>query len=140
MEESLTSDTKLRMLRIGRKWSQEQVADRIGITQAAYAKLECGKTRLTIDRAKQLADVYKVEPEYFFSTEKVVNNNIGENSNSNAGYITTYNNAVIPNESFKKMIEEHSETLKILKSEISDAKKEREKFLSLLEKLTQKYQ
>lgn len=138
MERIMTADTKLRVLRIGRNWSQEELADKIGISQAAYAKLESGKTRLTIDRAQQLADVYEIEPEYFFSTEKAVHNNIGEASNSNSGYIDTYNNAIIPKETFDKLIDEKSEIIRMLKSEIAESRNERERFLQILEKLSNK--
>lgn len=62
---------KLHVLRISRNWSQDQVADKIGITQAAYAKLESGKTRLTVDRAKQLASIYDVDAESFFDESPV---------------------------------------------------------------------
>lgn len=135
MESIMTPYTKLRVLRIGRNWSQDEIAEKIGISQAAYAKLESGRTRLTINRAQQLADVYEIEPEYFFSTEKAVHHNVGEASNSNSGYINTYTNTIIPKETFDKLIDEKAEIIRLLKSEIAESKKDREKFLRILEKL-----
>ncbi len=57
--------TILQSLRESKNWTQEYVAEVLDITQSAYARLEAGKTKLTIDRAKELANVFAVPPEAF---------------------------------------------------------------------------
>lgn len=54
--------TRIRKLRKFIDYSQEELADELGMTQAAYSKLENGKTRLDIDRLQQLADFYGLSP------------------------------------------------------------------------------
>ena len=39
---------------------QEDMADELGMTQAAYSKLETGKTRLDVERLQQLATFYGI--------------------------------------------------------------------------------
>lgn len=145
MEELMTADTKLRVLRIGRKWSQDQVAEKIGVTQAAYAKLEAGKTRLTIDRAQQLADVYEIEPEYFFSSHtSAIHYNTGINSHSNSVFHPK-NYIDINYESDKtifdlilcekdKALKEKDEQIHFLISTLENVQNEKKKLLQLLEK------
>ncbi len=62
---------KLRVLRMTRNWSQEYVAEQIGLTQPAYAKLEAGNVKLTIERAKQIASLYNIEAESFFDESPI---------------------------------------------------------------------
>ena len=50
----------LRALRARRKLSQVEVADGIGVTQAALSAWECGKQSMTLDKATKVADYYEV--------------------------------------------------------------------------------
>ena len=52
-----------------------------------------GKKRLTIENAVKLSKFFEIPAEFFFTESALVNhNNIGERSNSNSGFIGTYNN------------------------------------------------
>ncbi len=137
MQESQTIDTKLKMLRISRNLTQDEVAEKIGISQAAYAKLEAGQTRLTIDRAGQLAELYEIEPEYFFTNEKITNFNTGNNSHGGLFHNSTYNN--VEKDFFEKLLEENNSLRKLFLEELGEARKERDQFVKLLEKLMQKF-
>ncbi|HEY9362487.1 MAG TPA: helix-turn-helix transcriptional regulator [Chitinophagaceae bacterium] len=136
---TMMSGTKLRVLRIGQNWSQDQIADKIGISQAAYAKLESGKTRLTMDRAQQLADIYEIEPKSFFSKDIIVHSDTRESNNMNSRNIVVGPDTIIPTETFDKIVGIKSEILEMLQSEIAESRKERELFFRLLEKLTAKF-
>ena len=136
---TMMSDTKLRVLRIGQNWSQVQIAEKIGISQAAYAKLESGKTHLTVDRAQQLADIYEIEPKSFFSTDIIVHSDTRESNNMNSRNIVGGPDTIIPTETFDKMVDIKSRILEMLQSEIAESRKERELFFRLLEKLTAKF-
>lgn len=133
---------KLRTLRISRGWSQEVVADKINVTQAAYSKLELGQVRLTIDRARELAELYKVNPEYFFVDNQSEHYNIGK-YNIGVGTVNTYRyyesselQPVIQH--YEEMLEDKSKQIKLFLSEIENLQKEREYFWKLIDTLTQK--
>lgn len=53
---------KIRMLRQGKKWTQKDMSDKLGLSSiAGYQKIENGKTALTIDRLKQIAKIFEVD-------------------------------------------------------------------------------
>ena len=57
------------MLRKLHGYSQEQIAEKIGISRQAYAKWESGATVPDIDKAAQLAQVYGVTVDGLLKTE-----------------------------------------------------------------------
>ncbi len=63
------------MLRKMNGYSQEQIAEKIGISRQAYAKWESGATVPDIEKASQLAEVYGVTIDGLMKTESL--NGIG---------------------------------------------------------------
>ncbi len=59
------------MLRNYHRFSQEEIAGRIGISRQAYAKWESGATVPDIEKCKLLADVYGVTVDSLIKDEKV---------------------------------------------------------------------
>ena len=57
------------MLRKLNSLSQEQIAERIGISRQAYAKWESGATVPDVERASRLAEVYGVSLDSLMKTE-----------------------------------------------------------------------
>lgn len=122
--------SKLKKLRDQNGFSQEYVANELGISQPTYFKLEAQQIRLTVERAKQLAKLYEIDTEYFYSSDAaVVHNNYssGSYSNSNNGTIDKYENNNIS-----------KEIIDLLKEELLQAKEERKLFSLLIEKLLNK--
>jgi transcriptional regulator with XRE-family HTH domain len=139
--ENLTGN-KLRTLRVSRGWSQDLVADKINITQAAYSKLELGQVRLTIDRARELAKLYNVNPEYFFIENQTEHYNIGK-YNIGIGTIHTekyYESSELQPviQHYEEMITDKNKQIKLLISEIENLQKERDHFWKLITSLTEK--
>lgn len=52
---------KLRVLRVCRSWSQEQMAERLGWAPNTYAKIERGETDIKLEKLQQIADVLGIE-------------------------------------------------------------------------------
>lgn len=52
---------KIKTLRQSQKWSQEYVAEKLGMSPNGYGALERGDTDLTLEKLKTLSDLYKVE-------------------------------------------------------------------------------
>ncbi|MFC4875069.1 helix-turn-helix domain-containing protein [Negadavirga shengliensis] len=104
----------MRILRESNDYSQEYVANVLDINQKTYSNLESGKTKLTLERINQLADFYKVKPEYFLSDElPVINyNNTGPKSNSNSGYIHTYINEKNSESLYERLLSEKDHIIK----------------------------
>ncbi|MES2520452.1 MAG: helix-turn-helix transcriptional regulator [Bacteroidota bacterium] len=51
---------KIRYARLSKGFSQENMADFLGISTSAYGDIERNKTELTLSRAKKLANILKV--------------------------------------------------------------------------------
>ena len=52
---------RLRKLRDTAGWSQQDVADRLYISQAAYSRLEKGEIEMTLSRLIRISEIYKVQ-------------------------------------------------------------------------------
>lgn len=112
----------MRILRESKEYSQEYVANVLNINQKTYSSIESGKSKLTVERINQLADLYHVKPDYFLSEElPVINfNNTGAKSNSNSGYIHTYVNDKDSHDTFyERLLAEKELLIKEKESQIS---------------------
>jgi transcriptional regulator with XRE-family HTH domain len=72
---------KIHFFRQRRKWSQEEMAARLGISTNGYAKIERGESDISLTRLKQIAKVLEIElVELFNFGEKNVFYVIGDNT------------------------------------------------------------
>lgn len=74
---------KLRTARELRNWSQEEIAEKLGMSLNGYAKIERGETKAYNSKLKEIANVLGLNLMDLFSTEE--NNTvflIGDNTNS----------------------------------------------------------
>jgi len=51
----------IRTLRHQHGWSQEDVANRLGISIPAFSKIETGVTDINLSRLEQIADIYEID-------------------------------------------------------------------------------
>ncbi len=52
---------KIKFIRSLKSWTQEQVADKLGISTHAYAKIERGETDINFSRLQQFADIMEID-------------------------------------------------------------------------------
>jgi transcriptional regulator with XRE-family HTH domain len=84
---------KLKSIRKLRNFTQETVAEKLGISTYSYAKIERGETDIKYSRLQQIAKIMEIELEDLFSMDdKKVFNLIGDN---NTHYLTCNNNTSI---------------------------------------------
>ncbi len=53
---------RIRIIRLSKGLSQQNIADDLGITVAAYSNIERGITDISVSRVYQIADILKVNP------------------------------------------------------------------------------
>jgi len=53
---------KIRLQRLVKKYNQEYMAFALGISQAAYSKIERNETELTINRLYEIAEILEISP------------------------------------------------------------------------------
>lgn len=131
--------TKLKLLRERYSYTQEFVANKLGISQSTYFNLETGNTKLSVKRAAQLAEIYDIPASFFLDNGcSVTNYNIGD-------YCRTINQSEITNSEleeikllYEKIIQEKDQLIAFLTDELNSCKKEKEvMFESLNGKLAQ---
>ena len=57
----------IKQIRVLKGFSQSEIADKLNITQASYARLEQGQTKLSLERIEQLSGIFEVSQSYFLS-------------------------------------------------------------------------
>ncbi|GAA4911353.1 helix-turn-helix transcriptional regulator [Mucilaginibacter defluvii] len=59
----------IRILRHQRGWSQEDVANRLGISIPAFSKIETGVTDINLSRLEQIANIFEVAVVYLLASD-----------------------------------------------------------------------
>ena len=74
---------KIKIIRSYKNWTQEDIAEKLGISTNSYAKIERGETDVNFSRLQQIANVMEIElPHLLGLNEKNVFNITYDNNNS----------------------------------------------------------
>jgi transcriptional regulator with XRE-family HTH domain len=58
--------TGLKKFRQEKNFCQEYIAEKLGISVAAYSNLESGKSKILLDRIEEIASILQIDSEFFF--------------------------------------------------------------------------
>jgi len=108
MTKCATSDIarNIKQIRELKSFTQEYMANELGISQPAYVKIEQGSTILKIDRLQQIANILEVDVSTLLNTTNIFNI-IFHAQATQSGYINTQNNTnMIDIEILRKIIRE----------------------------------
>lgn len=125
----------IRFMRIYKDWTQETLANKLGISTLAYAKIERGETDINLSRLQQISEVMEIDLAQLFGlNEKNVfyitsNNTTTSTSNDNntqrqhniiccSTEQQKINSLTKENELLKQNINDLREVIKILKDKI----------------------
>lgn len=61
-----TINKKIKNIRKHKKFTQAHIANRLGITTRAYAKIENGETNLTIEKLYKITDILEINLSHLF--------------------------------------------------------------------------
>jgi transcriptional regulator with XRE-family HTH domain len=67
--------TRIRTLRTSKGISQEEMADRLHISQSAYSRIEKGESNNWVSLIEKLCTELQIRPEELFASEELVQNN-----------------------------------------------------------------
>lgn len=79
----------IRKLREEKRWSQEEMASRVGMSKNGYAKVERGESRPSLDRLEKITQVLGIEMTELFNEDKKSVVLISENSQNSANYYSS---------------------------------------------------
>jgi transcriptional regulator with XRE-family HTH domain len=128
---------KLRLLREFRNYSQEYIAEKLGITQNAYSRIENNQTKITTDRLSRLAIILNIPPVELLSDKEPVIQ-FADSSSPPA--------EIIKEEHWKELMENNrqlyvqvicskDEKIAYLETEIHNLRREKDQIIHLIEKL-----
>jgi transcriptional regulator with XRE-family HTH domain len=94
---------KIRFMRMFKGWSQEEMAEKLGMVVSGYAKIERGETDVNFSRLTQIANLFGIELSNLIGLNEKNVFNVVENSN----YYSPLSNVTvsIPESEFKIQLE-----------------------------------
>lgn len=103
-------EIKIKQIRELKNYTQEYVAQQLGLSTRAYSKIETGETQLTINRLNEISAILEVQPMEVlgFDDKKVFNF-------YNSSDINNVKNMNMP----EKLIQQYEETIQALKEQIA---------------------
>ncbi len=106
--------TKIRKVRELKGFSQQYMAEQLGITQAAYSKIESNENNINFEKLKTIADILEINPLELlnFSDQQFFNNCTNGNFGNNGNY---YAYSKKEQELYESKIKHQQEEIKFLR-------------------------
>lgn len=102
-------ELKIKQLRELKNFTQEYMAQQLGLSTRAYSKIETGETQLTVNRLNEISHILGITPvEVLGFDDKQVFNNCKQEGNIGINHIN------LP----EKLIQQYEETIQSLKNQI----------------------
>jgi transcriptional regulator with XRE-family HTH domain len=129
---------KLRVLREFRNYSQEYIAAKLGITQNAYSRIENNQTKMTAERLGRLAVILNIPPMELLSDKEPILHFSDTSSYPAPPPREDHWKEMIENtrQLYGQVICSKDEKIAFLENEIHTLRRERDKIMHLIEKLT----
>lgn len=121
---------KIKTIRELRGFSQQHMANELGIAQNSYSKIETGQTKLTADTLKKIADLLGVSPVDILSHHPAIINL--ESNHGAQGHIENFYS--YQREFVEKMVASKDSEIEHLKEIITGLIKDKEAMLAYFKK------
>ncbi len=76
----MTVQEKIRSLRELNNWTQEEMAERMNLSQNGYARIERGESKLNLDKLQKIANIFQIDVTELINTDKGIINFFIENN------------------------------------------------------------
>jgi len=121
--------TRIKRFREIKNLTQEHLAEKLGISQNSYSRLESETVKISTDRLKEIAQILDVPAEYLMNTDAPVYNFSNNASIKYAGQIENI---------YDDQKELLHKTIEILEIQLKEANQERKRLLEIISELTKK--
>ncbi|UUC47256.1 helix-turn-helix domain-containing protein [Flavobacterium cerinum] len=101
-----TVGAKIRHLRKTRGYSQEEVAEKLNISQSAYARIENGESQSWASHIEQLSVIFEVKPKSFLSKHKD-----NTSTKKQKDKLLLRDSLIVLNEVYEKLIDQYEKRL-----------------------------
>jgi transcriptional regulator with XRE-family HTH domain len=121
--------TRIKRFREIKNLTQEHLAEKLGISQNSYSRLESETVKISTDRLKEIAQILDVPAEYLMNTDAPVYNFSNNSSIKYAGQIENI---------YDDQKELLHKTIEILEIQLKEANQDRKRLLEIISELTKK--
>ena len=123
--------SKLKMLREVHNYTQEFIAETLGMDQSTYSKLEKNPRNLKAEQAEKLAVLYSLEVEDILSNDTIFVYSHNTINTIDKGYV---HNLYEQKDMFEQVMASKDSQISLLKEEVEQLRKQNEQLLKMLEK------
>ena len=114
------SSEKIKIMREMNQWTQEEVAEKLGMSTTGYAKIERGQTNVSVEKLKQIAQVFNLNvAQLLDDDERFVICSIGDNHSNYNNYFGTNEKLSLENEKLKQLLSAKESEIDALKKVIA---------------------
>lgn len=114
----MESSEKIKIMREMNQWTQEEVAEKLGMSTTGYAKIERGQTNVSVEKLKQIAQVFNLNVAQLLDDERFVMCSIGDNNSNYNNYFGTNEKLSLENEKLKQLLSAKESEIEALKKVI----------------------
>lgn len=83
----MESFEKIKVMREMNQWTQEEVAEKLGMSTTGYAKIERGQTNVSVEKLKQIAAIFNINvAQLLDDNERFIVCSIGDNHSNYNNY------------------------------------------------------
>jgi transcriptional regulator with XRE-family HTH domain len=125
------SGEKIRIIRELRGYSQEFVANKLGIAQNTYSKIETEQSKLTVKMLNKISDVLGVSPTELLNNEPAI---INFASNQGTQCLKVEHLYTYQKEQLEKIIDSKDHEISKLENIINGLLKDKERLMTMLDK------
>ncbi|WP_455012061.1 helix-turn-helix domain-containing protein [Haemophilus parahaemolyticus] len=113
------SSEKIKIMREMNQWTQEEVAEKLGMSTTGYAKIERGQTNVSVEKLKQIAQIFNVNVAQLLDDNErfVLFTNVDNHSNY-SNYFGTNEKLSLENEKLKQLLSAKESEIEALKKVI----------------------
>ena len=114
------SSEKIKIMREMNQWTQEEVAEKLGMSTTGYAKIERGQTNVSVEKLKQIAQVFNLNvAQLLDDDERFVICSIGDNHSNYNNCFGTNEKLSLENEKLKQLLSAKESEIEALKKVIA---------------------
>lgn len=116
----MESFEKIKVMREMNQWTQEEVAEKLGMSTTGYAKIERGQTNVSVEKLKQIAQIFNINvAQLLDDDERFVICSIGDNHSNYSNYFSSNEKLSLENEKLKQLLSAKESEIEALKKVIA---------------------
>jgi len=111
-----TVNSKIRNARSQKGYTQEYMADNLGISQKQYSRIESGESRLSLNYLEKICEQLEINPQDLFACEVKQENRNQSGGLANSAYLIVNEFSEKLIEQYEKRLQDKDEQIELLKS------------------------